>query len=219
MHLLSRTARFLTVAAFAAITLPSSLAAAIFLELKGPSDSNLAIVGESTVAGFAGQVEITSCQVGASNTFAQGSRGFTAGKPSLSEVTITKHTDRSSPKFFGALAVGGRYNEGIVSFTKADSDNKQVAYFKVELRDVVVPSWSASSGGDQPTESVALAYSAIRYTYIPLDATGKPGAPVTSEWNLTTNRPEFRSKDASVAEPVVAGDKPASTGTEITVEE
>ena len=87
------------------------------------------------------------------------------------------------------------------------------------LKDAFITSWEISSGGERPTESVTIAFSAIRYTYTPFDEQGRPGAAVTTAWNIVTGKPEFRTKSESEAQPVVAGDKPASTGTEITVEE
>jgi type VI secretion system secreted protein Hcp len=219
-----KTARRLALAALVTVSLPAMLAADIYVEFTNPVSPATAITGESQTVGFLDQIIATSVTSGASNSVGFTSKGPTAGKVSLSEIHITKFVDRASPGLFRATAAGGLYGRVNISFTKTQqggaNPGSQVAYYKIELNDVFVSSVSisGSDGNEQPTETLTLNYSAIRYTYIPFNQAGQPGQAIVSQWNQVTNREEFRNKDASISDPVPAGSKPASTGTEITVE-
>ena len=67
-----------------------------------------------------------------------------------------------------------------IKFTTT-TKNKIDTYLALELTDCGVSSYSTSSGGDQPMESMSLNFTKIMYTPSPLDTTGSPkkGAVIT----------------------------------------
>jgi type VI secretion system secreted protein Hcp len=205
--------------ALAVMALPASLFADIYMTASGPSVVGVELRGDSVAQNFVGAIQLQSFSTGASAAVSQTARGITVGKPALNELSLSKQLDPSSPKLHEALTRTVRYTDVVISQTAPINDGEQAVVFKIELKDAFITSWEISSGGERPTESVTIAFSAIRYTYTPFDEQGRPGAAVTTAWNIVTGKPEFRTKSESEAQPVVAGDKPASTGTEITVEE
>jgi len=199
--------------------LPASLFANIFVEFKNPTSSAAPpLTGESTVQGFANQIIATSCQFGAGTSVALSSKGFQASKPSLSEVTLTKDLDKASPKMFEALVGGGVYRDVTISFTRTEPGEAHSLFYTIKLKDAIFTSYSSQSGGDLPSESFSLKFTAIEQSYIPFNSQGVPQTAVVGRYNLLTGRIEFRDAAASAAVPVVPRAKPASTGTEITVE-
>jgi hypothetical protein len=60
-------------------------------------------------------------------------------------------------------------------------------YLRYELEDVFLTSYSISSGGDRPTESVSMVYTKITMTYWPQNQDGSAGDPVVFSWNVATN--------------------------------
>src|SRR3954467_15003410 len=67
---------------------PAGASAKVFLELPG-------LPGESTVAGFENQIELNSFQLGLSNPVQMGTERV-KGKPTFSEIVLTKRLDKSS---------------------------------------------------------------------------------------------------------------------------
>ncbi len=84
-------------------------------------------------------------------------------------------------------ALVGRAIPGDIELTQTGAD-KSFTYYKVELENVLVSSYSLSSGGDRPSESISLNFSKIIVSYIPIDDTGKPGAPITTGYDLATGK-------------------------------
>src|SRR3954451_3416875 len=68
---------------------PAGASAKVFLELPG-------VPGESTVPGFEKQIELNSFQLGLRNPVQMGTEKV-QGKPSFSEIVVSKKLDKSSP--------------------------------------------------------------------------------------------------------------------------
>lgn len=202
-----------------------SFADNIFVEFKGSQDANLTLVGSSQTDGFVNQIVAQSIQWGQGTSVSPSSKGFLASKPSFSDISITKELDKSSPKLMQASAVGNKYRDVIISFTRSNSapggSSTEFVYLKIELKDVLITSLStshATGGGSVPNESVSLVFGAIKTTFTPQKSDGTADTAVVGQWNIITNRPDFRDVESSTSEPVPADGKPASTGTEVTVE-
>ena len=58
--------------------------------------------------------------------------------------------------------------------------------YTITLSDVLVSSFSQSSGGEVPAESISLNYTKIEMIYTPYDAKGTKGTPVRAGYDLTT---------------------------------
>ncbi len=200
--------------------LPVLSPAAAFLKLGD-------IKGESTDEGFKDQIVIESFSFGVSTSVqpAGSLSGSSRGRASASfqDIVVTKPVDKSSPRLMLACADGTNFGDVVLSITRSSgqAQDPPSTYLMYELKDVRISSYSTSGDGDEAlTESVSLNFSAIKITYVPQDSTGKPdlAGKVEASWNLVTSRPEFRSETSSIDEPVTSTSKPASTGTEVTVE-
>ncbi len=154
-----------------------------FLELAG-------IEGESTAKGFEKKIEIYSFSWGASNpsSIGSGSSGLSAGKVSISSFNIMKKSDMASAKLFQRCCEGQHIATAKVTMRKAGGEAGQQIFLTYEFTSCMVDSiqWSGSSGGDDtPTESLSLAFGAVKVTYFKQDAKGKMSKAGEGAWDLT----------------------------------
>lgn len=116
------------------------------------------IKGESTVRGHVGSIEISSWSFGVSNPSSIGSQssGAGAGKVSFNNFTITKSVDKASPLLMKAKTAKTPIKSVKLSVALADG-----GYLTITLQNVIVSSYSTSSGGDRPQESISFNYTKI----------------------------------------------------------
>jgi type VI secretion system secreted protein Hcp len=145
------------------------------------------IKGSSTDANFADQIELGSFQWGAGLGVGSARGGDrTVSEPSVSEITATKTTDKSSELLFKALLKGDPVGKATISFVAA-SKGESVAYATLEISDVIVSGFSLSSGGDFPTESVSLNFTKFDWSFTGRDAT-QAGSPTHLIYSLVENK-------------------------------
>lgn len=145
------------------------------------------IKGSSTDAAFADQIELNSFQWGAGVGVSSARGGDrTTSEPSVSEVTATKLTDKSSELLFKALLKGEPVGKGTISFTAA-SKGESVAYATLELEELIISGFSMSSGGDFPSESLSLNFTKFDWSYTGRDAT-QTGSPTHLIYSLVENK-------------------------------
>ena len=181
------------------IVLPSLLVAGLFsgsvaqaafdtyVEFKGGDAPKTE--GESVAQGFEHQIEVYSFSWGLSNpvSFQSGAGGAGAGKVSISSFNFMKKMDKASPSLFTTCASGKHYDEVVVKLRRAGGKDSQV-FVIYTFKNVFVESqqWSGSSGGDDvPTESVSIAFGAVKMEYTPADAS----QPVAAGWDVMANKP------------------------------
>jgi type VI secretion system secreted protein Hcp len=159
------------------------MASDFFLKLDG-------ITGESTDAGYTGQIEIESFSIGASqaamsSTSAVG--GLTGARADLTDLSISKSLDKSSPTLFNYCTTGKHIKTATICVCGAN-EAKEV-YLQYDLTDVVISSISTSgaSGGVRPSESVSLRFATITVSYTPYASDGTKGATVKAMWNTVKN--------------------------------
>lgn len=133
--------------------------AVIFIDLGN------GIKGESTQIGFEDHIAASSLQWGVG----RGIGAFTSGiretsRPSFSEVVFTKTLDISSNDIIGAMVKGKSLGLVKISFVRDDGADG-FNYLTYELSDVLISSYSASSGGETPSESVSLNFAKIKTVY------------------------------------------------------
>src|ERR1700719_746283 len=83
--------------------------------------------------------------------------------PSVSEITISKSLDGASPKLLQE-ALTGKGAKVQLDFVQTQSD-KLETYLTISLANTMISGFSASSGGDRPSESLSLNFTAIEYKY------------------------------------------------------
>ena len=137
-----------------------------------------------------GEIDILSFSVGAtqSGTSAQGGGGG-AGKVSFSDISVTKHVDKASPKIFEACATGKHIPKAVISVKKAGGSQEE--YMKWTLSDVVISGYSTSgsnNGDEIPMEQVSFNFAKIETEYKEQKASGQVGGAVKAGFDLKTNK-------------------------------
>jgi type VI secretion system secreted protein Hcp len=148
-----------------------------------------AINGDSVVAGHEKWITISSLQMGVGRAISTSGGGADreTSNPSFSELTLTKTTDISSADLFMQAVCGKSLGKAEIHFLQTGgADKKQQVYLTIELTDAIVSSYSTSSGGDRPSESISLNFTQISYKYDAFSGdnivTGTP-----KKWDLTKN--------------------------------
>lgn len=150
------------------------------------------IKGESTDDGHKGWIELLSVNWGVKqpkSATASTGGGHTAERAELSEISVTKLADLSSPLLFQASACGKTYAKAKLEFLRADGDGCPIRYMEVELENVLIGHWTASvSEGCIPTEGLGLKFSKIRIRYTQQKVGGGVSGNTMGGWDLATNR-------------------------------
>jgi len=147
--------------------------------------------GSATDSNFKDQVELSSFQWGAGLGVSSARGGDrTTSEPSVSEITGTKVTDKSSERFFKALLKGDPVGDTEVAFTAAVK-GESVAYLTVKLSDVIVSGYSVSHGGgsEMPSESVSLNFTKFDWSFTGRDKE-HGGSPTHLIYSLEENKVE-----------------------------
>ena len=127
--------------------------------------------GEVTATTHKDWIEIQSCQWGVGRGISAGVGGASkreASAPSVSEITVTKTMDGSSPLLLKE-ALGGKALVVKLDLTQTDDKGSHIAYQKYILTNCLVSGYSISSGGDRPSESLSLNFTKIDSEYLKID--------------------------------------------------
>ncbi|WP_207480959.1 Hcp family type VI secretion system effector [Arenibaculum pallidiluteum] len=148
------------------------------------------IQGDATQQNHKNWVDVSSMQFGvgrAISTPTGRAANREASEPSVSEITMTREMDKSSPLFFKE-AVSGKSGK-TVQIDLVTTGDPGDTYMTYTLTDALVSSYSVSANGSgQPQESISLNFSKIELKYTPHDANHKPQAPVVSSYDLATTK-------------------------------
>lgn len=109
-----------------------------------------------------------------------------SSEPSVSEVTISKMMDASSPSFFTEAVTGNKGVEVKINLVSTGSPGR--VYATYTLYDALVSSYSMSSGGDRPAESISINFSKIQFKYIPTKTEHGAGSPSVVSYDLATTK-------------------------------
>lgn len=126
--------------------------------------------GTSTVK--KGAIEILSFSWGVHNASAsaKASGESRAGRPDFSELSIMKSVDPTSHELIKHCLVCLAFDEATLGFMKQIGKENQ-EYFHIILKGVYISSVQLSSGGENPTESISIAYEEMEFGYNPENAT------------------------------------------------
>ncbi|BAF88589.1 MULTISPECIES: Hcp family type VI secretion system effector [Azorhizobium] len=109
-----------------------------------------------------------------------------ASEPSISEVSIVKMFDASSPKLFTEACTGNTGKTVKIDLTTTGSPG--ATYCTYTLTNALISSYSVSSGGDRPTESISISFTKLEFKFTPYDDKNKAGTPVTVSYDLATTK-------------------------------
>jgi type VI secretion system secreted protein Hcp len=92
-----------------------------------------------------------------------GTGGSGAGKVDVSDFSVMKHYDKSSPLLFKSICSGTHIKTATLSATKAGGGGKP--FLKIDFEELFVTSLQASASSEIPTESVSFSYNSIKVDY------------------------------------------------------
>ena len=132
------------------------------------------IDGDVTTQGYKNWIELNSFQYGVARGVSSGAGGATreSSAPSISEIVVTKHFDKASAKLYQD-SVAGTFDTKVEIKMNTTTKNATETFLTFELTDCGVSSYSLSSGGDAPMESLSLNFVKIMVTPTPLDKSGQ----------------------------------------------
>jgi type VI secretion system secreted protein Hcp len=146
------------------------------------------IKGESTDAKHAEWIVLQSVQWDVKREISAptgGGAGRDASPPKISELTLTKLLDRSSPSIF-LNAVGGSQTIPTVTLELVNTSTNGV-FYRITLTDVLISSQqqTSSTSEDKPRETISLNFTKIKIEYFYQDAKGTVAIPPVT-YDLTT---------------------------------
>jgi type VI secretion system secreted protein Hcp len=144
-----------------------------------------AIDGDVTAAGHEKWIEINSAQFGVGRGISSptgGSADREASAPSVSEIVVTKPTDVASTKLFNE-ALQGEGTDVTIDFCKTDK-GKLETYMTYTLTNTMVSSFSMSSGGDRPMESLSFNFTKVEFKNTAMGAANDTGSPDAVTYDL-----------------------------------
>lgn len=156
----------------------------ILLDLPG-------VAGECLLTGYAGRIECLSYShaVAMQMTSDVSSKERTAGKPNVQDFTISKYMDKSSPVLNQYCCEGRMIGDGTLTVGRNES-GRVMPLIVYTLKDVIISSVSAaSSGGDKPSETLTLNFTAIQWDYTAQKTDSTQGSAAVGKWNMKTINP------------------------------
>jgi type VI secretion system secreted protein Hcp len=115
-------------------------------------------------------IDILSFSFGASNTavIGAGSSGgeARAGRADLSNVSVMKVLDKTSPLLFDNCVTGDYLKKVDIIYDKPMGADQQ-DYFKIHMEDALITSIQLSGSSENPVESVSFAFSKVKVSYNP----------------------------------------------------
>ena len=109
-----------------------------------------------------------------------------ASEPSLSEVSLFKEMDGASPKLLTEALTGAAGKKVEIHLVSTGSPG--VTYAEYELTNGLLSSYSMSTGGDRPTETLTISFTKIQFKYTPYDDKHKAGDPITVSYDVSTTK-------------------------------
>lgn len=103
-------------------------------------------------------------------------------KPKVAEITITKVTDKYSLPLFSKMLKGTHVPGAIIYFTNATAAGVAFDDLEFDLANPTLTDFAMSSGGDTPTESLSLHFTAVT---MKAHIAGAPAQTLT--YNVATN--------------------------------
>lgn len=117
-----------------------------------------------------GAIDILSFSFGASMSavIGAGSSGGEArsGRANVSDVTIMKVLDKTSPLLFDDCVTGNYLKKVDVIYDKPMGDSQE-DYFKIHMEDALITSIQLSGSSENPVESISFAFSKVKVSYNP----------------------------------------------------
>ena len=149
------------------------------------------IPGESTDDKHKDWIEIVSYHHGLHqpiSSTASSAGGASAGRVDFGDLSITKLTDKATPKIFEACCVGKHLKEIIIEVCRSGGDKQK--FLEIRLEQVLISGYDHdASGSDFPKEAISFNPGKFKITYSQQKrADGTLGGNVSGGWDLTQNK-------------------------------
>lgn len=113
--------------------------------------------------------------------------GHTAERCEHGDMVFVKDMDLTSPKLWEACSAGHTFDEINVEFMRADG-NSRIKYLEIKLKNALISNVSPNVVSEGiPTESFALTYAAIQWTYVAQGVEGGNKGNSAGAWSLSKN--------------------------------
>lgn len=148
------------------------------------------IKGPAQVDGHKDWIILDSVQFGVGRSISSvgGGGDRETSNPSFSEVTCTKATCIASSDLYFQAVAGKSLGQAQVHFMQTSgTDAKGQVYLALELEEAIISSYSASSGGDRPSESFSVNFTKISYQYNAYDG-DKVTTGTAKKWDIAKNQ-------------------------------
>jgi type VI secretion system secreted protein Hcp len=147
------------------------------------------IAGESVDDKHKGEIEVMSFSWGASQSgsLAFGGGGG-AGKVQFQDFHFTTQSSKASPKLMLACATGEHIKKAELFCSKVDNDRSGFEFMKLTLSDVLISSYNQSGSGENPTESVSIAFAKVEFIWFTPAPDGGIGSSVSAGWDVKANK-------------------------------
>ncbi len=142
---------------------PAHAAFDAFLKIDG-------VDGEATDERHRDEIEVFSWSWGAANREAVGGTG-----PAVSEITVTKQLDKSSPLLFLKTARGEPAEKVVLRLADVRYEGEAPVFYEIVMEDVLVTSIESGARTDDErlTENITLNFSSVRFSFANRDDEGR----------------------------------------------
>jgi len=132
------------------------------------------IKGESAHDKHKEEIKLLAWNWGVTNHTTIVGQGMSAGKVSVSDLTITKNVDASSPKLLELCSTGKHVDEAILSCCKSTGATTTQDFFIIKMKEVYVTSYQigGAAGEDVGAETISLTCGYIHHDYKKQDKAG-----------------------------------------------
>lgn len=149
------------------------------------------IKGESEVAKHEGWITVDSVQWGVGRAVSSigGGSDRDTSNPSFSELTVSKSMDVASTQLFVESAGGKSMTKATLHWLQTggkEADGQH--YLEIILNKPLITSYSQSSGGERPSESISINFDEFKMQYDQMDQGGTKKAGKPKGWDLKTNK-------------------------------
>lgn len=149
------------------------------------------IKGDSSITGHEDWITVDSFQLGVGRAISLSGSGRDrdTSTPSFSEATMSKSTDIASTELFGQAIYGKKLCEkATVRWVQTGGTDAGQIYLEYELHEPIISSYSMSSGGERPSESIAINFTKIVKKYTQFKAGGDTVEADPKGWDLATGK-------------------------------
>jgi type VI secretion system Hcp family effector len=105
----------------------------------------------------------------------------------VDDIRVEKELDKASPKIAEACLKGKVFPKVEIDLTNHYTDAGNVVYYRIELVNVVVTSytiWSEDVENEYPTETITLTFEEVKVTYTETDDDGSSKGNTEYEWKV-----------------------------------